>query len=218
MKLRALIADDQEMVRAGLRMILEAQDDIEVVAEAVDGVEAVALAIELRPDVCLMDVRMPGMDGITATRQLAGDDNPAPIPVVAITTFDLDDYVYGALQAGAQGFLRKDATAALVVEAVRAAAAGDALISPSVTTRLLRHFVDRQQQSLASEPAEPLTDREEQVLAALARGRTNAEIGNDLHISLSTVKSHVNTLLTKLSARNRVELAIWAHRTNRMTR
>lgn len=216
MTLKVLIADDQELVRAGLRMMLEAQPDIAVVAEASDGHEAISLARSHHPDVCLMDIRMPGMDGITATRELAGPDVESPVAVVIITTFDLDDYVYGALQAGAQGFLLKDANAAFVVAAVRAAAGGDALISPAITRRLLEHFADPSPQTPPAEPIEDLTDREEEVLAALAGGHTNAEIGIELHISLSTVKSHVNTLLTKLAARNRVELAIWAHQTGRM--
>lgn len=215
MTIRVLIADDQELVRAGLRMILETQPDMEVIAEAETGHEAVALANQHRPDVCLMDIRMPGMDGIAATRELAGPDNESPIAVVIITTFDLDDYVYGALEAGAKGFILKDASADFVVDAVRAAANGEALISPAITTRLLKHFSTGPQTRL-TEPSEALTVREEQVLAALAQGRTNAEIGSELHISLSTVKSHVNTLLTKLDARNRVELAIWAHRTGRI--
>ncbi|MEE9416870.1 MAG: response regulator transcription factor [Acidimicrobiales bacterium] len=215
--LRVLIADDQEMVRAGLRMILEAQPDIEVVGEAADGAEAIALATRLQPDVCLMDIRMPGTDGITATRALAGPEAAEPLAVVIITTFDLDEYVYGAIQAGAKGFLLKDASASFVIDAVRAAASGDALISPAITTRLLEHFTDPQHPTQLADPIDPLTGREEEVLRALARGLTNAEIGEELNVSLSTVKSHINTILTKLNARNRVELAIWAHQSGRMT-
>jgi DNA-binding NarL/FixJ family response regulator len=217
MTLRVLIADDQEMVRTGLRMILEAQPDIEVVAEAADGNEAIALANEFQPDVCLMDIRMPGVDGIMATRELADPSRDPLIAVVIITTFDLDDYVYGALRAGAKGFLLKDAKAEFLVDAVRAAAAGDALVSPSVTARLIEHFSGANAQPRPAEPLDALTVREEEVLKSLARGNTNAEIGAELHISLSTVKSHVNTLMTKLNARNRVELAIWAHQTSRLS-
>ncbi|MFV1989890.1 MAG: response regulator [Acidimicrobiales bacterium] len=215
MTLRVLVADDQELVRAGLRMILESEPDIEVIGEATNGYEAVRLADKLHPDVCLMDVRMPGLDGIAATRELAGPQVESPIAVVVVTTFDLHDYVYGALQAGARGFLLKDASANFVIGAVRAAADGGTLISPDVTTRLIQHFTNIDPRSQVFEPTEALTDREEEVLAEIARGRTNAEIANELHISLSTVKSHVNTLLTKLDARNRVELAIWAHQTGR---
>ncbi len=214
--LRVLIVDDQELVRAGLRMMLESASDIEIVGEANDGREAVRLANKLRPDVCLMDIRMPGMDGIAATRELAGPQVDSPIAVVVITTFDLDEYVYGALRAGAKGFLLKDATANFVIDAVRSAADGGTLISPEITTRLIQHFTDLDHRTQASEPSENLSDREEQVLAEVAKGRTNAEIANTLHISLSTVKSHVNALLTKLDARNRVELAIWAHQTGRL--
>jgi DNA-binding NarL/FixJ family response regulator len=215
MSLRVLIADDQELVRAGLRMILEADADIEVVAEATNGREAVQLARSVRPDVCLMDIRMPEMDGISATRELAGPQVEDPTAVVIITTFDLDEYVYGALQAGARGFLLKDASAGFVTDAVRAAANGDALISPEITSRLLEHFARPARAGARGEPNPPLTVREEEVLAEIAKGKTNAEIAEELHISLSTVKSHVNTLLTKLDARNRVELAIWAHQTGR---
>jgi len=237
---RVLIADDQELVRSGLRMILDAQPGIEVVAEAADGAEAVALARSIRPDVCLLDIRMPVMDGLEATRELAGPDVAEPIPVVVVTTFDLDEYVYGALRAGARGFLLKNAGATLLAEAVHAAARGDALIDPNVTVRLIEAFAGSGARSgsgsaraggagasdsrrrggagasgdLAAAPATPstpLTDREEDVLAAVARGLGNDEIGRELHISLSTVKTHIASLMTKLAVRNRVELAIWAH-------
>ncbi len=212
---RVLIADDQDLVRAGLRMILNAQPGIEVVGEAVDGVEAVALARDLRPDVCLLDIRMPAMDGLEATRLLAGADVADPIPVVVITTFDLDEYVYGALRAGARGFLLKNAGPTMLAEAVHAAARGDALIDPNVTVRLIEAFAGSDAASARSKaappPATPLTDREEDVLAAVARGLGNDEIGRALHISLSTVKTHVASLMAKIGVRNRVELAIWAH-------
>ena len=183
---RVLIADDQDLVRTGLRMILDAQSDIEVVAEAADGAQAVALAHSIRPDVCLMDIRMPVMDGLEATRLLAGPDVAAPLPVVVITTFDLDEYVYAALRAGARGFLLKDAGAVLLAEAVRAAARGDALIDPNVTVRLIEAFAGGTPEP-AVQPSSPLTDREEAVLAGVARGLGNSEIGDELHVSLSTV-------------------------------
>ncbi len=217
MTLRVLVADDQDLVRTGLRMILDSHDGIEVVGEAVDGRDAVELAARLRPDVCLFDIRMPRLDGIEATRLVAGPDVAEPIPVVVITTFDLDEYVHGALRAGARGFLLKDAGPALLVQAIHAAAAGDALIAPSITARLLTHFA-AQQHATAAEPTEPLTEREEDVVRRVSVGRTNAEIADDLHISLSTVKTHLASLTTKLGVRNRVEIAMWAHDTGRVTR
>jgi DNA-binding NarL/FixJ family response regulator len=216
--IRVLVADDQEIVRTGLAMILDAQPDIEVVAEAADGRRAVELARRLRPDVCLLDIRMPGADGIEATRLLAGPDVADPLAVVVVTTFDLDEYVYAALRAGARGFLLKDAGAELLSQAVRAAASGDALIAPSVTTRLLAAFAQAGPGEAPRQPVDPLTDREEEVLGAVARGRTNDEIAGELHISLSTVKTHVTSLMTKLGARNRVELVIWAYDTGRALR
>jgi DNA-binding NarL/FixJ family response regulator len=216
MTIRVLVADDQELVRTGLAMILDAQDDIEVVGTAVDGRQAVALARELRPDVCLFDIRMPEMDGLEATRELAGADVDDPMAIVIITTFDLDEYVHGALKAGARGFLLKDAGPDLLVQAIHAAADGDALIAPSVTARLLSTFAQSAAQAVPAQPAWPLTDREEEVLVTVAQGHTNAEIGDELHISLSTVKAHLASLMTKLEVRNRVELAIWAHETGRV--
>jgi len=212
-QLRVLIADDQPMVRSGLRLILESSG-IDVVAEAVDGREAIDLAQRLRPDVCLVDIRMPGTDGLEVTRRLAGPDVAEPIPVVVVTTFDLDDYVRRAIGNGASGFLLKDAGPALLVEAVRAAAVGDALVSPSVMVRFLRHFS-------AEGGDEPdgdveLTAREEDLVRAVARGRTNAEISAELFISLSTVKTHLANIQVKLGARNRVEIAAWAWQSGRM--
>lgn len=215
MSVRVLIADDQELVRTGLRMILNAQPDIEVVGEAADGAEAVTLARSIRPDVCLLDIRMPVADGIEATRALAGPDVADPIPVVVITTFDLDEYVYAALRAGARGFLLKDAGPTLLAQAVHAAARGDALIAPNVTVRLLEAFAGTAAAPPPALPAEPLTDREEQVLATVARGLSNTEIADELYISLSTVKTHIASLMSKIGARNRVEVAIWAHERGR---
>ena len=215
MTLRVLVADDQDLVRTGLRLILGTLDGIEVVGEARDGQEAVRLAHELRPDVCLMDIRMPVLDGVAATRQLAGPGVEDPVAVVIITTFDLDEYVHGALRAGATGFLLKDAGPELLGEAVRAAARGDSLISPSITRRLLATFAGST--STPAQPLDPLTDREEEVLLTIARGRTNAEIADELHISLSTVKTHIASLMAKLGARNRVEVAMWAYETRRVS-
>ncbi|MBW0116040.1 response regulator [Pseudonocardia abyssalis] len=216
MTIRVLIADDQDIVRAGLTMILDAQPGIEVVGAAADGREAVALARTLRPDVCLFDVRMPQVDGIEATRQLAGAGVDDPLAVVVITTFDLDDYVYGALKAGARGFLLKDAGPALLTQAIQAAAQGDALIAPSITARLLAAFADTRARPRPAPPIEPLTSREEEVLIPVAQGWTNHEIADDLHISISTVKTHLASLMRKLAARNRVEIAMWAYETGRI--
>jgi len=213
--LRVLIADDQDLVRTGLAMILDAQPGIEVIAQVADGQAAVETARQLRPDVCLLDIRMPEMDGIEATRALAGPEVVDPLAVVVITTFDLDEYVHGALRAGARGFLLKDAGPDLLVQAVHAAAAGDALIAPSITARLLAAFATDQPSS-PTQPVEPLTAREEEVLITVARGRTNAEIASELFISLSTVKTHLASLMSKLNARNRVEIAMWAHETGRL--
>ncbi len=216
MTIRVIIADDQSIVRAGLATILGGQPDIEVVGQAADGREAVALARELRPDVCLFDIRMPNLDGIEATRLLAGPGVTDPIAVVVITTFDTDEYVYGALEAGARGFLLKGAAPEQLVQAIHAAVHGDALIDPGVTARLLAAFSTPARRASPIQPVEPLTDREEAVLRTVARGRTNAEIGAELHISTSTVKFHVASLMTKLGVRNRVELAMWAYETNRV--
>ncbi|MEU9326695.1 response regulator transcription factor [Streptomyces canus] len=205
--IRVLIADDQDMVRTGFRFFLDAQPDITVVAEAADGETAVRLAREVRPDVCLLDIRMPKLDGLEATRLLAGPDVADPMRVVVVTTFDLDEYVYGALRGGACGFLLKDSGPTLLAEAVRAAAAGDSLVSPSVTVRLLRHVTaDRTPEPVTA----PLTDRELDVVRLVALGRTNAEIAAELYVSLSTVKTHLSSVQLKLAARNRVEIAAWA--------
>jgi DNA-binding NarL/FixJ family response regulator len=224
MTVRVLIADDQELVRTGLRMILDAQPGIEVVGEARDGAEAVSLARSIRPDVCLFDIRMPVLDGIAATLALAGPGVEHPLPVVVITTFDLDEYVYAALRAGARGFLLKNAGPALLAQAVHAAAQGDALIDPNVTVRLIETFAESRptppggMQAAPAQPVEPLTPREEDVLAAVARGLGNTEVATALHISLSTVKTHLASLMAKIGARNRVEVAIWAYESGRAGR
>ena len=216
MSIRVLVADDQELIRTGLRMILDAVPDIDVIAEARDGAEAVALARELRPDVCLFDIRMPELDGLEATRLLAGPDVADPMAVVVITTFDEDEYVHGALKAGARGFLLKDAGPELLLQAIHAAADGQALIAPNVTVRLLATFAALRTGQPPVQPIDPLTAREEEVLLTVARGLTNVEIASTLHISLSTVKTHLASLMGKLGARNRVEIAMWAYETNRL--
>ena len=218
MTIRVLVADDQHLVRTGLCMILDAQPDIEVIGEATDGREAVDLARELRPDVCLFDIRMPELDGIEAVRLLAGPGVADPLAIVVVTTFDLDAYVHAALKAGARGFLLKDAGPDLLAQAIRAAANGEALIAPSVTARLLAAFADLPADVPPAQPFEPLTAREEQVLLTVARGRTNVEIADELHISLGTVKTHLANLMQKLDARNRVEIAMWAHEAGRVVR
>ena len=216
MSIRVLIADDQNIIRAGLTTIINGQPDIEVVGQAADGHEAVALARRLRPDVCLFDIRMPHLDGVEATRRLAGPDVDDPLAVIVITTFDTDDHVTGALRAGAKGFLLKDAGPDLLVQAIRAAAEGDALIAPSVTARLLARLADSAPATQPRQPIVPLTEREEEVAVTVAQGRSNAEIATELHISLSTVKFHIGSLMSKIGARNRVEIAIWAYETRRV--
>ena len=209
MTLRVLLADDQAMVRSGFRLILQTQPDITVAGEAQDGTQAVSMARQLRPDVCLIDIRMPGMDGIEVTRALAGLGVANPLRIVIVTTFDTDEYVYGALRAGAVGFLLKDAGPALLIEAVRAASAGDALISPSVTVRLLQQFTSTRRPA-GTGAANQLSKRELQIARSIAKGRTNQEIAAELFISLSTVKTHAARIQEKLRVRNRVEIAAWS--------
>ena len=216
MTIRVVVADDQLLVRTGLTMILNAQPGIEVVGEAIDGHQAVAVAREMRPDVCLFDIRMPGIDGVEATRQLAGPGVEDPFAIVVITTFDLDEYVHGALKAGARGFLLKDAGPELLVQAIQAAANGDALISPTITRRLLTTLAGLERATPPAQPIDPITEREEEVLLTVARGRTNAEIAEELFITVSTVKAHVASLMNKIGARNRVEIAMWAYETKRV--
>ncbi|WP_336049362.1 response regulator transcription factor [Streptomyces sp. CA2R101] len=217
MPISVVIADDQEVVRMGFRTVLESLPDIEVVAEATDGEAALAAVERLRPDVLLLDIRMPGTDGLEVTRRLtgrpAGRPEGRPTPgIVIVTTFDLDEYVHAALYGGASGFLLKDASPALLVEAVRAAAVGHSVLSPSVAARLLRELspAGDKGRAAARTPSEPLTGRERDVVRALAGGRTNAEIAGALYLSLSTVKSHLANVQIKLDARNRVEVAFWA--------
>ncbi|MBZ4322085.1 response regulator [Streptomyces huiliensis] len=209
MSTRILLADDQEAVRIGFRLILDSQPDMEVVAEAEDGRQAVELAGRLRPDVVLADIRMPRLDGLEVTRLLAGPDVPDPLRVVVVTTFDLDEYVHAALRNGACGFLLKRSSPALLVEAVRAAMAGDAMVSPSVTVRLLRQLREPEPPRTAP-PTEALTEREAEIARFVAKGLTNAEIGAELFISPGTVKTHLAHVQRKLGVRNRVGVAAWA--------
>ncbi len=211
--IRLLLADDQAMVRTGLRMILDAQADLAVVGEASDGREAVDETRRLRPDVVLMDIRMPGMDGVEATRRLAGPGVDDPVAVIVLTTFDLDEYVVEALRAGAAGFLLKDAPAEMLLDGIRAVCRGDALLAPPVTRRLIDRFV-------ASYPrADPhveadlatLTDREREVLVLVAKGLSNEEIARELYLSDSTVKTHVSNVLAKLHLRDRVQAVVLAY-------
>ncbi|WP_078324418.1 response regulator transcription factor [Mycobacteroides salmoniphilum] len=210
MSIRVIVADDQGLVRAGFVALLNAQDGIEVVAEATNGAHALAAAREHRPDVVLMDIRMPELDGLTATRQLAADPALADVRVVVLTTFELDEYVFEAMRAGASGFLVKHSEPSELVRAVRVVADGDALLSPSVTRRLLAEFSTH-----AKQPNEPgldeLTEREREVMALVAEGLTNAEIGARLFMSPATARTHVSRILTKLNARDRTQLVVIAY-------
>ncbi|HKD33185.1 MAG TPA: response regulator transcription factor [Gaiellaceae bacterium] len=212
MSIRLLIVDDQELVRTGFRLFLETQDDLEVVGEAGDGAEAIERARELRPHVILMDIRMPGMDGVEATARLTGAGLEPPPRVLVLTTFDLDEYVFGALRAGAAGFLLKDAPRERLLEAIRVVHDGEALLSPSITRRLIEDFAAR------TDPLEPptallerLTPREREVLVLVARGLSNAEIAKRLVVTEATVKSHLGSILTKLDLRDRVQAVVFAY-------
>ena len=212
MTITVLVADDQPVVRAGFETILASQDDIDVVGEASDGLEAVQHATRLRPDVVLMDVRMPNLDGIEATRRIAGPGVADPLRVLILTTFDLDDYVYEALRAGASGFLLKDVNRHDLVAAVRTVAAGEALLAPTVTRRLIEEFARRPAPGRVPPPAlDALTGREREVLELVARGRSNAEIASELYVGEATVKSHVGHVLMKLGLRDRVQAVIYAY-------
>jgi DNA-binding NarL/FixJ family response regulator len=210
--IRVLLADDQRLVRAGIRSILEDEDDIEVVAEAADGQKAISACRELQPDVVLMDIRMPGTDGLEAARTIASDERLAMVKVVMLTTFDLDDYVYGALRAGATGFLVKDTEPEELLHAVRVATRGDALISPSITRRLIAEFAHRQPRASKPDPRlDVLTGREREVMRLVAAGCTNDEIAARLVVSPLTAKTHVSRILAKLGARDRSQVVVYAY-------
>jgi DNA-binding NarL/FixJ family response regulator len=210
-----VIADDQALVRGGFRVLVDIAADMEVLGEASDGAEAVALTREHHPDVVLMDVRMPVQDGIEATRQIKEEDGTAEVKVLMLTTFDLDEYVYTALRAGASGFLLKDTTPEKLLDAIRVIASGEALLAPTVTRRLIEAFTTRADEPASAAPAalDTLTDREREVLREVARGLSNAEIAARLHISAATAKTHVSRLLTKLAARDRAQLVVIAYET-----
>ncbi|GIF48249.1 LuxR family two component transcriptional regulator [Asanoa ferruginea] len=209
MTIRVLLVDDQPLVRAAVRMVISDAPDLDVAGEAGSGGEAVRMARDLRPDVVVMDLRMPGMDGIEATRRIVG--NAGHARVLVLTTFDDDDNVYGALRAGACGFLVKDMALDDILEAIRVVAAGDALLAPTVTRRLIEEFARRPESVPRPRVVEGLTDRETEVLTLVGRGRSNTEIAADLHITMATVKTYVSRLLSKLDARDRVQLVIIAY-------
>lgn len=215
MTIRVVVADDQALVRSGFTMLLGGETDIAVVGEASNGAEAVALAAREHPDVILMDVRMPVMDGLEATRTITGDPSLGSARVIILTTFDLDEYVYEGLRAGASGFLLKDTLPADLLNAVRVVAAGDALIAPRVTRRLIEEFARRPEPNSATPAAamNQLTEREREVLELVARGQSNAEIAAGLYVSHATVKTHVSRLLMKLDARDRAQLVMIAYET-----
>jgi DNA-binding NarL/FixJ family response regulator len=211
-RVRIVLADDQTLLRAGLRVLLTAEDDLEVVAEADDGVEAIEAVREHHPDVVVMDVRMPRMDGLAATRAIISDPELDRTRVVVLTTFDLDEYVFEAIRAGASGFLLKDAEPTELVRAVRVAAAGEALMSPSITRRLIAEFASRpEQRSVDHAALEVLTDREREVVALVAGGLSNDEIASTLFISVATARTHVSRAMTKLGARDRAQLVVAAY-------
>lgn len=211
MTTRVLVADDQALVRAGFRMIIDAADDMAVVGEAEDGEQALRLAGSSHPDVVLMDIRMPLMDGIEATRHLASDPRSSPARIVILTTYDLDEYVFDALGAGASGFLLKDVSPEDLVQAIRVVARGDALLAPSVTRRLIASFASLRPTEQPTHAVEGLTQREEEVLGLVARGMSNAEIASALFVGESTVKTHVGHILEKLHLRDRVQAVIAAY-------
>jgi DNA-binding NarL/FixJ family response regulator len=209
--IRVVLADDQALVRAGFRALLDAQGDIEVVGEAGNGEEAVRLATQLTPDVVLMDIRMPGMDGLSATRGIAADDRSAGVRVVILTTFGLDEYIFEAIRAGASGFLVKDTEPGELVQAVRVVAGGEALLSPSVTKQLIAEFAARAKEPRTPGSLEQLTDREREVVALVAEGLSNEEIAGRLFVSPATAKTHVSRAMGKLGARDRAQLVVIAY-------
>jgi DNA-binding NarL/FixJ family response regulator len=209
--IRVVLADDQVLVRAGFRSLLDNEDDIEVVAEASDGEEAVALASQAKPDVILMDIRMPKLDGIEATRRIAGDDRLAGVRVVILTTFELDEYVFESLRAGASGFLVKDTEPLELLHGVRVVAAGESLLSPSVTRRLIAEFATRSTERRTLEELDQLTGREREVMALVATGMSNDEIAEHLVVSPATAKTHVSRAMVKLHARDRAQLVVLAY-------
>jgi DNA-binding NarL/FixJ family response regulator len=209
--IRVVLADDQALVRAGFRSLLDAEQDIGVAGEAEDGAEAVRLAAELMPDLVLMDIRMPGLDGLAATRRIAADDRTARVRVVILTTFGLDEYVFDTIRAGASGFLVKDTEPAELVQAVRVVASGDALLSPRVTKQLIEEFATRAKEPVAVEGLADLTDREREVLALVGEGLSNDEIGDRLVVSPATAKTHVSRAMGKLRARDRAQLVVIAY-------
>ncbi len=209
--IRILLADDQALVRAGFRALLDAEADIEVVGEAADGEECVRMARELAPDVVLMDIRMPGVDGLEATRRIASDERLDGVRIVILTTFELDEYVFEALRVGASGFLVKDTEPVELLRGVRAVAGGDALLSPSVTRRLVQEYATRARQPPPSKRFDVLTDREREVVGLVAAGLTNEEIAGKLYVSPATAKTHVNRAMTKLGARDRAQLVVLAY-------
>jgi DNA-binding NarL/FixJ family response regulator len=212
MSIRVLLADDQAMVRAGFRMILESEPDIEVIAEAEDGAKAVSAARGLQPDIVLMDVQMPNMDGLEATRQIAALDVPQPVHVLILTTFERDDYIFEALRSGASGFLLKNASPEELIEAVRTVAEGNALLAPSVTRRVIEEFA-KSPPTAAPDTSRlgKLTEREIEVLRLLARGKSNAEIANELFVGEATIKTHISNILTKFDLRDRVQAVVFAY-------
>jgi DNA-binding NarL/FixJ family response regulator len=209
--IRVVLADDQALVRAGFRSLLDAQDDIEVVGEAGEGEEAIRMAGELTPDVVLMDIRMPGVDGLAATRRIASDERLTDVRVVILTTFGLDEYVFEAIRSGASGFLVKDTEPDELVQAVRVVASGDALLSPGVTRRLIEEFAARAKEPPASGDLDELTDREREVVALVAEGLSNDEIATRLFMSPATAKTHVSRAMGKLRARDRAQLVVLAY-------
>jgi DNA-binding NarL/FixJ family response regulator len=209
--IRVLLADDQALVRAGFRALLDAEPDIEVIGEAADGASAVRLASSTRPDVVLMDIRMPGVDGLEATRRIAADPALAHTRIVILTTFELDEYLFEALRVGAAGFLVKDTEPVELLRGVRAAAAGDALLSPRVTRRLIAEYASHARRPTPPRSLEQLTDRERQVMALAAEGLSNEEIGARLFLSPATAKTHVSRAMVKLGARDRAQLVVYAY-------